>query len=408
MIRPDVLGDAVLSWLGALGTLSVWFHLRRRDRGSLQQRRARFLLGALATLLFVRGFFWLHPAEPRLFVLTFLAAALVPLGMALFVEGLLRRHLPLGLKILAAGGSGLFLLLVLAGVLRRGSPWVLGFAGFEVALLAVLGAVVMRRDRTSLSPAENRFIEGIWIALLLALPLTLTDFRGALGWPPARLGALGALIFAYALVRPGSRREGRGALLREIAGLAGRALVLALAVAAVLGADRGRTWHLAACSGGFVLLAALWQRLADARAEIRRGSFLAWWAEADVSGLDRFLEALEECPVAESFQLATGDALEGYDEAALARCLEARPVASLTASRAALRGEPGEHRTAYEQLVDLLARRGLEHACLVRSRPLTLLLLGPGSLGGSPATDLEIALLQKGAALVAAREASHA
>jgi uncharacterized protein (DUF1786 family) len=50
----------------------------------------------------------------------------------------------------------------------------------------------------------------------------------------------------------------------------------------------------------------------------------------------------------------------------------------------------------------------MEHACLVRARPLAILLLGHAPLGGSPATDLEIALLQKGAALLAEREAAHA
>ncbi len=408
MIRPDVLGDAVLSWLGALGALAVWLHLRRRDSGSLQQRRARFLLGALAVLLAVRGFFWLLPADARLFALTFVPATLVPLGMALFVEGLLRRHLPLALKLLAAGGSGFFLVLTLAGVLRRGSPWVLAFAAFEVVLLAALGWVVLRRDRAGLSPAENRFIERIQVALLLAIPLVVTDFRAALGWPPARLGALGVLIFCAVLVRSGSRREGRGSLMREITGLAGRAAVLAVALAAVLGAGRERVWHLAAASCGFVLLAALWQRLADARAEARQGSFLAWWAAADVSSLGRLLEALESCPVAESCRLVAGDGLAGYDAPALADRLAARPVMSLPALQAALRGAADEHRPADEQLVDLLAQHGMEHACLVHSRPLSLLLLGHAPLGGSPATDLEIALVQKSAALLATREAAHA
>jgi hypothetical protein len=402
MIAQDVLGDAVLSWLGGLGALSAWLHLGRGESASLQQRRARFLLGALAALLLVRGFFWILPGA-RLFQLTFVPATLVPLGMALFVEGLLRRHLPLGLKLLAAGGSVFFLVLNLAGVLRRGSPWVLAFAGFEVVLLAALGWIVLRRDRAGLSPAENRFIEGIWIALLLAIPLVLTDFRGGLGWPPARLGALGVLIFAHALLRPASRPGGKRALLREIAGLAGRAAVLAVALGAVLGALPGaetdRLWHLAASSCGFVLLAALWQRLADVRAEVRQGSFLAWWAGADMSSLDHFLEALAECPVAGSHLLVSGEALAGYDERALADRLQSSPVASLPALRAG---------SADEQLLDLLAGKGMEHACLVRARPLAILLLGHAPLGGSPATDLEIALLQKGAALLAQREAAHA
>ena len=408
MIRPDVLGDAVVSWLGGLGALSLWWHLRRSESASLQQRRARLLLAALAALLLVRGFFWLLPPDPRLFKLTFVPATLVPLGAALFVEGLLRRHLPLALKVLATGGSALFLVLDLAGVLRRGSDWVLAFAAYEVVLLAALGWLVLRRDRAGLSPAENRFVERLWVALLFAIPLAATDFRHALGWPPARLGALGALIFAYALVRGGSRAERRGTLLREVLRLAARAAVLAAALAAVLGFDAGRAWHLAAAACGFVLLAALWQRLADVRAEVEQGSFLAWWGGADVSSLDRFVAALESCPVAESCLLVAGPALEGYDEPALAARLRAAPVASLTALQESPRADAGDHRFAEEQLADLLARHGMEHACLVRARPLALLLVGHAPLGGSPATELEIALLQKSAAMLAAREAELA
>ena len=406
-MAPDTVGDAVVSWLGAVGALAAWLHLRRRESGSLQQRRARFLLGVLAVLLGVRGFFWIF-GDAWLFRLTFLPATLVPLGMALFVEGLLRRHLPLALKLFAAGGSALFFLLSLAGVLRRGSPWVLGFAAFEVLLLAALGWVVLRRDRGGLSPAENRFIEGVWIALLLAIPLIATDFRSSLGWPPARLGALGVLLFAYTLVRPHSRQDGKRALLREIAGMAGRTVVLAAALAAVLGVSRDRVWHLAAASCGFVLLAALWQRLADARAEVRQGSFLAWWAAADMSSLDRFLEALGDCPVAESCCFLPAAELQGYDEPVLASRLAGSPVVSLPALRAGSRRGADDQRSADEQLLDLLVERGMEHACLVRARPLALLLLGHAPLGGSPATDLEIALLQKEAVHLAAQEAAGA
>ncbi|HET9228053.1 MAG TPA: hypothetical protein VFR31_15365, partial [Thermoanaerobaculia bacterium] len=170
----------------------------------------------------------------------------------------------------------------------------------------------------------------------------------------------------------------------------------------------GRLWHLAAASCGFVLLAALWQRLADLRAEVRQGSFLAWWAGADMGSLGRFLEELGECPVAGSHVLVSGESLAAYDKHALADRLQARPVASLPALQAALRVEGGEQRSAEEQLLDLLVEKGMEHACIVRARPLTLLLLGHAPLGGSAATDLEIALLQKEAALLAEREAVHA
>lgn len=409
----DLLADAVLSWLGALGAATAWLHFRPRGSGSLQQRRARFLLGALTALLAVRGFFWLRPDDLLLFRLTFLFATLVPLGMALFVEGLLRRHLPLGLKLLAAGGTVFFSLQNLAGGLRRGSPWILAFAIFEAFLLLALGWVVLRRDRASLSPAENRFIEGIWVALLLAVPLALTDFRHDLGWPPVRLGALGALVFAYALLRAGSQADRKRVLLREILGMVGRTAVLALALLMLLrsGLPGGaEVWPLAAVACGFVLLSALWQRRADARAEVRQGSFLAWWATVDLDRLDRFLAALDRCPVAESFAVVSGAGLAGYDRAALARRFAARPVLRRPDLEAGLRSGAAEERDrlAEEQVVDLLARHGMEHACLLRAEPLALLLLGHSPLGGSPALDLEIALVQKSAALLAEREAARA
>jgi hypothetical protein len=412
-LSADLLTDSVLSWLGALGAATAWLHFRPRRSGSLQQRRARFLLGALTVLLAVRGLFWLRADDPLLFRITFVPATLVPLGMALFVEGLLRRHLPLGLKILAAGGTAVFFVLNLAGVLLWSSAWVLAFAGFEVLLLLALGWVVLRRDRRSLSPAENRFIEAIWVALLFAIPLALTDFRRDLGWPPVRLGALGVLLFAYALLRAGSRDDRKRVLLGEILGLAARTAILALALLAITQPswpDAPAPLALIAVSCGFVLLAALWQRRADARTEIAQGSFLAWWATVDLRRFDRFLAALDRCPVADSFALVAGGDLAGYDGAALGLRLAESPVVRRPDLEASLRagGSPEGHRLAEEQLVDLLARHGMQHACLLRAEPLALLLLGHAPLGGSPALDLEIALVQKGAALLAEREVAHA
>ena len=78
--------------------------LHRRDPRSPLTRRLLFLLGVVAVLFFMRGVAWWTESE-WLDWLSLIPAALVPLGALIVTEGILRRHAPRPVKIVAVLGA---------------------------------------------------------------------------------------------------------------------------------------------------------------------------------------------------------------------------------------------------------------------------------------------------------------
>src|SRR5439155_12576575 len=125
MTPPDgrgVLAEALVSWISVYGvyiTLRVYWRQTTRSR---LERCVSFLLECLGALLLVRGFFW--TTGYRVFgAATFLVVAMVPLAVVLYVEALLRRHLPLAVKVLVLVGTVGFAALAIAGRLHADPFW---------------------------------------------------------------------------------------------------------------------------------------------------------------------------------------------------------------------------------------------------------------------------------------------
>jgi hypothetical protein len=400
MVPERALLDAMLSWTGAVGVLHYLVQVRRERQGSQLERRASFLLACLGLLLLVRGFYWLQPGRV-LQTATFVPASLLALAMHVFVEGLLRRHLPLAMKAFVALGALVFSVANLAGALFESPAWTLAFLVYTAATLALLAAFLVLRRREQLSPPENRFIDVVVLAVLCALPLWITDFPSVVGIAPIRMGALGALLFVHVCARNASRRDRGPVLLVDVVRLGLRALGLA-AVLYVLAGFQAPV-PCAAFALAFVLLLATWDRLWMLSQQVDSRSFLRWLAEAETASLEGFLEALKQCPAAEQHVTLREEQLRDYDVRALLARLRARSGAL---SRSSLRGRTPE--AADEQLLALLETHGMSHACLVSSRPPVLLLLNHPGLADGSVTELELALVRKLASLAADHDAAPA
>ena len=408
-IEAGFLPDAALSWMGALGAWTALTHMSSGEARSFQERRAVLLLALLSALMLVRGFFWVLGPDRWLFILTFVPAVLLPISAVLFIEGLLRRHLPLIIKVAGAGISAVFVILDLTGLMQRDPRYVLAFMVLELALFAALGFVLLTRDRASLTPAENRLADGAALAVLIALPLTATDFRLEMGWPPMRLGALGLLLFVYSLMLLGAPGLLPGGLLSELGRLSLRALVLAGAMLALAGwGENVQRWRIAGLSLGFTLLAALWDRRSQLRAQVRGRSFLGWWARADLGSLGGFIRDLATCPTAEAHRLLEGEALAGYDVEGLAGWAGWRSTGVCSLAELRDTGRGGTPDPVKEQLVDLLERHGMNHASLVSGQPPRLLLISLPQLGGGQMIHWQLSLIQRGASMLARLEDERA
>jgi hypothetical protein len=393
-LRADALLDAILSWLGALGVYRYLLYIHRAGNRSFFESRTRFLLWCLGTLFLARGFSWLNPGPWILVML--IPATLLPLAMHLFVEGLLRRHLPRAMKAFVALGTALFFGVNLAGRLAPSQGWNLAFLSFECATLVLLFGFLLLRERAALSPSENRLVGLVMLAVACAVPLAATDFRTLLGFPSVRLGALGALLFVFVCVRSVGQADPREVLLRDALRIGLRALVLGAALFVLLGAESGRALACAALAFAFVLLFATWDHLWMLGEQSRGRSFLRWLLDSDWQDSAGFLHSLRTCPVAEEHLVLDAGHLAQFELAPMvARLAQAERVLGRTALR-----QPSGKRTpaeveADDHLLALLDTNGMSHACLARAEPPVLLLFNYPELSAGTLAELEMALVQK-------------
>jgi hypothetical protein len=398
MAADAVAVDVLVTWIGALGAASYLLHIVRNPSRSPLERRAVLLLGVLTVLLLVRGFSWMQP-DVRLTRLTFAAATLLPLAMALFVEGLLRRHLPPAVKLLAAGSSAFFFAMNLAPLRWREAVLPHGFPAVLLAVMALLGYFLLARRRDTLSPAENRLVSGCLLAVLAGLPMAASDFRLELGFPPQRWGAVGVLLFVYTLVHLARLPEHAGWRLRELGWLALQALLLS-GMGAFLSPRPLAVWgHALPLAAAVVLLFAVWERLRNAGSMQRQERLLRWLANAPTGSREALVDWLRRYPLTEQHLLLGPEELRAYQAASLAALFGASRTCSGARFRQIGPDAPRQAQDAAEQMADILERYEMTHACLLGTDPLHLLLVNLPEMGGNRDAELELEVIQRQASL---------
>ena len=389
--------DVLVTWVGAVALLRYRIALGRRRERSALERRTGFLISALALLLLIRGFSWLEPEVRWLGIAMLLPATLLPLAMTLFVEGLLRRHVPRWIKWLA----------VIATTVSAATTIVLGAIHTSdtranhvllVALLVtmgVLGVLLARRDKSSLSRSENGLVHACLFVTLISLPLVATDFRFDTGWPMSRLGTIGALLFCYTLLRRPQEHARLVWWLRDVGRLLLRAFVVCLLLLVALRtAPRDLLGPLFVLATALVLAVAIADRLSHANTSRTEVALLRWLARPSADSLHGFVRELHHLPLTADALVITAMDLAPYDHDALRAALNTgKPVHSLARLREE-RAVRTERRAAAargaDQLTDLLERTEMTHVGLLSSHPLRLLLANLPELSG--AADAELAL----------------
>lgn len=392
MAADAVAIDVLVTWIGALGAASYLLHIVRNRSRSPLERRAVLLLGVLTVLLLVRGFSWLGP-DLRLTRLTFAAATLLPLAMALFVEGLLRRHLPRPVKLLAAAGSAFFFVMNLAPARWREAVLPYGFPAVLLAMMALLGTFLLARRRDTLSPAENRLVSGCLLGILAGLPMAASDFRLELGFPPQRWGAVGVLLFVYTLVH--LARLPRHAVVRDLGWLAVQALLLS-GMGALLAPRPAAVWsNTLPVAAATVFLFGIWERLRGAGARQAREGLLRWLADAPTGSPGALDGWLRRYPLTEQHLLLGPEELRAYRADSLAALFGTSRTCSGARFRQIGPDAPRAAQDAAEQIADILERYEMTHACLLSTHPLHLLLVNLPEMGGNRDAELELEVIQR-------------
>lgn len=386
--------DLLITVLAAAGAFAYLAHLARRPQRSLLEARTRLLVGTAGLLCAVRAFAWTWPDDLGVQIVAFMPATLLPLAMTLFVEGLLRRHVPRWVKLFGAAiGLAAFLVNLMRPALGPALTNAALGASFAAGLLvhmAVLGLVLLRRDRRSLSRAENGLVDAVLWTTALAVPLAATDFRPALGWPPNRMGGLAVLIFLFTLLRPARARTRRMVWAYDVARLTGTAVIAVVVFAFLAGPPTGDAIvHWTSVAVAVVLLAVVLQRTREVDRGDRQRHLLEWLAEPLPGSFERFTHSLRRLPLTADARLIDEAALAGYDIDRIVDELRTGPAVRAHGALAAASDLTADR--AREELVDLLERHDMTHVAMIREHPLLLLLVASPELPGAGEAGQEIA-----------------
>lgn len=402
--------DVVVTWLGTFGAVLFLRAARRTPSGAALQARAQFLLGVLAVMLFIRGFAWMAPDADWLGVVFHVPATLQPLALSVFVEGLLRRHLTVGLKRLIAGITVVaFVGNIVTGIIGDGRPRVIFSIGFLLLLmvtLAALGIALLRRDRSTLSSSENALIRDIIVLATVGVGLAATDFRDVLGILPVRAGTLAVLLLAFVLL---SQPAGDSA--RRVLAAAARLVLWGIAGATVITfvlGTRSAEGVLATIvvSVALVLLVGI----ANRSRELAHGAdidwLLRWLGRPAPATLVEWERTLRELPLTADAILVNEHDLDAYHLEAMRRIAEqAGPVIPRAALRSAAHGGTPQDAIAADEFADLLERNEASHVGVLSVRPLRLLLVTLPEVPGSRGADVALGAIMRHGASAAAADA---
>jgi hypothetical protein len=189
--------DLIVNALALVAALMALLPLNQARRGSAVAARLFSLHVGLVLLLAARLLAWSGSGLAA--VPLMVAASWLPLLALRVAEQVVRRHAPAWVKWLALGGAiGFTIVSVLAGAFWSQGV-LLSLAVFQA--VAILCAVrLILASRGDVSPAEAK-LAGIYaVALLVALPLSVTDFQAFTNLP-VRGGAFAVLLLVLATSR---------------------------------------------------------------------------------------------------------------------------------------------------------------------------------------------------------------
>ncbi|HEY9452925.1 MAG TPA: hypothetical protein VIR82_09640 [Bradyrhizobium sp.] len=397
-MTSGVIADSIVNLCGAIGLGVAMYALHRRDPRSPLTQRLLVLLGIAAVLFLTRGVAW-WTGSVWLDRLSLIPAATVPLGALIVTEGILRRHAPRAIKIVALAGAVLLGIGSIIGQENYATPHSIALSLFQLAGFATCAWLLATRNRNTLMPSENRSIDRLAVGAMLVIPFIVTDFRAFAPDIPVRLGALGALLVVTAVLIAGGGDETRrqGILLTALR-LLSAALLGAAAACVSPDVDAAQVMRFCAIAISGVLTIGLMTDTLRAWFESQVPGVLNSVAASTASTRDELIAELARHPLFESARRYRGSDLAGYDPPLLQTFLSTRRVLRRPeAPWGAAGSDP-----AVERLVSLMKANNATHAIILSHDPVDLLVLAVPVISADPATETALALVRR--LLASARE----
>jgi hypothetical protein len=348
--------------IGIGAVIYAWLLLRRKDRLPLHARVAAFLLctgaGLVAQGIYVRGHSCLA------LIVMWLAFSSFPLPLALSMETLLKRPLPLPFKLFVLVGV---LASVVSGPLLPRALWHGLIVGFHIGVIAWLGGLALARSRRVESGPVRRFFASTALLCATAVVFLGADWAQDVSYEAPRLGgiALGLVLYLGASnLHAGADWRLRTALTRMLGGLA-FAVLAALVVVQLdsRGADAQEFGLIVATLAALGLIVEP-IRLSSARSNAESYELvIERLGQVPVDSEAAFTRALRTWPELRRLEHLPPRRLaeEGYDR--LADYLQCSPnVVSVHQVRLqTLLGSPAAEERPLEQLAHLMKAWDLDH-----------------------------------------------
>lgn len=191
--------DGVINIITAIALIYYAVFMKMSEKSGGLKKRLLFLLTLLSTLCLARGLNYLYDFGPTFETFILVVSSIIPFSLFLLVELMLRRHLPLALKIFSATSSvSLALGFIIFGVNKL---VLLPLMAFYVLNFLFIIFALLTNKKLELEENEKSLLRINIVIMILIIPLIVTDFKTLLQIDTIRLGAFGILFFLYALVK---------------------------------------------------------------------------------------------------------------------------------------------------------------------------------------------------------------
>ncbi len=387
------LTDLYLS-IAALTGLAI-LHMSLTGDDALTRR---FVFGVRVTMLLFAGRALVALTGGAGFrFLVMLAAGLIPIAVLILTEGLLRRHAPRGVKILAGGGTVVFTVLAFlpSGWIDPARLW--GLFAFQVSVFALCGWLVVTRDKAKLSWTENTAVVRLALSLVLFIPLIAVDFATVAIGVPVQLSAIGVLALCWLALTLGNDTEGQRASITALCVAFALALAAGGLISVTTASGRDGMIIATAIALGAILLVMIFIDARRQQAAQQSLTILQHLAKGPIDDPMTFLRGLRNFPRVEGAVIIEQEDLRDLNVPILAKAFERTPVLRRSGPK------PNQAEEA-EHIDHLFERFGASHILQVRDEPIQLVALAMPALAASPNAELEVDVVQRMAALIGDRK----
>ena len=390
-MSPSVIADSIVNLCGAIGLSVAMMTFYWRDPRGPLTRRLLLALGVIALLFLIRGAAWATGSD-LLDSLGEIPAALIPLGALILTEGILRRHAPRAVKLVALIGSIVLGLGGMLGLERFAMVYAIALSAFQLAGIATCAWLLAMRDRTGLMASENRSISRLAVGALVVIPFILTDFRTFFPDIPVRLGALGALLTVTVMLIAGGGAETRrhGLSLMALRLISSALLGIAAAFIAP-DVDGAQVIRFGAVAVAGVLTIGLMTDALRALFEAQEPGVLNSVAASPARTRNELIAELARHPIFDGARRFREAELAHYDPSLLRDLLSNRRVLRRSDAPWGLSlTDP-----AVERLLSLMTAGSATHVIVLSGDPLDLIVLAVPVTSADPATETALALVRR-------------